>query len=31
VGIQAEISGHYVDFREAQFFGMAHAAVAFHF
>lgn len=31
VGIQAEISGHYVDFQEAQFFGMAHAGVAFHF
>lgn len=31
VGIQAELSGHYVNFKEAQFFAMAHAGVAFHF
>jgi hypothetical protein len=31
LGIQAEISGHYVDFSEAQFFGMAQAGVVFHF
>ena len=31
LGIQAEISGHYVDFDEAQVFGMAHAGVAVHF
>lgn len=31
LGVLAEISGHYVDFDEAQFFGMAHAGVAVHF
>ena len=31
LGFQAEISGHYVDFDEAQVFGMAHAGLAFHF
>jgi hypothetical protein len=31
LGVQAEISGHYVDFDEAQIFGMAHAGLAFHF
>jgi hypothetical protein len=31
LGVQAEISGHYVDFKEAQFFGMAHAGLVFHF
>lgn len=31
LGVQAEISGHYVDFREEQFFVMGHLGVAFHF
>lgn len=31
LGIQAEISGHYIDFDEAQFFAMGHAGVVFHF
>lgn len=31
VGIQAELSGHYVDFKEAQFFALAHAGIVFHF
>ena len=31
LGVQAEISGHYVDFREEQFFIMGHVGVAFHF
>ena len=31
LGIQAEVSGHYVNFREAQFFGMAHGGLVFHF
>lgn len=31
VGIQAEISGHYIDFDDAQLFGMANAGVVFHF
>jgi hypothetical protein len=31
LGIQAEISGHYVDFDEQQFFVMGNAGVAFHF
>jgi hypothetical protein len=31
LGIQAEISAHYVDFREAQFFGMAHGGIVLHF
>lgn len=31
LSFQAEISGHYVDFDEAQIFGMGHAGLAFHF
>lgn len=31
LGFQVELSGHYVDFDEAQVFGMAHAGLAFHF
>jgi len=31
LGIQAEISGHYVNFREAQFFGMAQGGIVLHF
>jgi hypothetical protein len=31
LGIQAEISGHYVNFQEEQFFIMGHVGVAFHF
>jgi hypothetical protein len=31
LGVQAEISGHYIDFDEAQFFAMGHAGVVFHF
>jgi hypothetical protein len=31
LGIQAEISGHYIDFDEAQFFAMGQAGVVFHF
>lgn len=31
LGLQAEISGHYIDFDEANVFAMAHAGVAFHF
>ncbi len=31
LGIQVEISGHYVDFDEAQFFAMGHGGVVFHF
>jgi hypothetical protein len=31
LGVLAEISGHYVDFDEAQFFGMASAGLAIHF
>ena len=31
LGVQAEISGHYIDFDEAQFFAMAHAGLAIHF
>ena len=31
LGFQAEIAGHYVDFDEAQVFGMAHAGLVFHF
>jgi hypothetical protein len=31
LGLQAEISGHYVDFDEAQIFAMGHAGLAFHF
>jgi hypothetical protein len=31
LGLQAEISGHYIDFDEANIFAMAHAGLAFHF
>jgi hypothetical protein len=31
LGVQVEISGHYIDFDEAQFFAMAHAGLAIHF
>lgn len=31
LGVQAEISGHYIDFDEAQFFALGHAGVVFHF
>lgn len=31
LGIQAEISGHYVDFDEAQYFGMGQLGVVVHF
>lgn len=31
LGLQGEISGHYVDFDEAQFFAMAHAGLTLHF
>jgi hypothetical protein len=31
VGVQAEISGHYIDFDEEQFFAMGHAGVVLHF
>lgn len=31
LGIQLEISGHYIDFEEAQFFAMGHGGVVFHF
>jgi hypothetical protein len=31
LGIQAELSGHYVDLKDAQFFAMAQAGVVFHF
>jgi len=31
LGIQAELSGHYVNFKEAQFFAMAQAGIVFHF
>jgi hypothetical protein len=31
LGVQAEISGHYIDFDEANFFAMAHAGVVVHF
>jgi hypothetical protein len=31
LGLQAELSGHYVDFKEEQFFAMAHAGLVFHF
>ena len=30
-GIQAELSGHYIDFDEEQFFAMGAAGVVFHF
>ena len=31
LGLQLEISGHYIDFEDAQFFAMAHGGVVFHF
>jgi hypothetical protein len=31
LGFQAEISGHYIDFDEANIFVMGHAGLAFHF
>lgn len=31
LGFQVELSGHYVDFHEAQIFAMGHAGLAFHF
>ena len=31
LGIQAEISGHYIDFDEANVFAMGHVGVVFHF
>jgi hypothetical protein len=31
LGVLLELSGHYVDFDEAQVFGMAHGGVAVHF
>ena len=31
LGIQAEIAGHYVDFREEQYFVTGHIGLAFHF
>jgi hypothetical protein len=31
LGIQGEIAGHYVDFREEQFFVTGHVGLAFHF
>ena len=31
LGLLAEISGHYINFREAQFFGMGHVGLALHF
>ena len=31
IGVQAEISGHYIDFDEEQFFAMGHAGIVFHF
>jgi hypothetical protein len=31
LGLQAELSGHYVDFKEEQFFAMVHAGLVFHF
>lgn len=31
LGVQAEVSGHYVDFDEVQFFAMAHAGLVVHF
>lgn len=31
LGIQGEISGHYIDFDEAHIFAMGHAGVVFHF
>lgn len=31
LGLLGEVSGHYIDFDEAQFFGMAHVGLAIHF
>jgi hypothetical protein len=31
LGLLAEVSGHYIHLREAQFFGMAHVGLALHF
>lgn len=31
LGVLVELSGHYVDFDEAQIFGMAHGGIAIHF
>ena len=31
LGVQAEISGHYIDFDEANIFAMAHGGLVFHF
>jgi hypothetical protein len=31
LGFQAEISGHYIDFDDANVFAMGHAGLAFHF
>lgn len=31
LGVQAEVSGHYVDFDDFQFFAMAHAGLVVHF
>jgi hypothetical protein len=31
LGLQAEISGHYIDFDESQIFAMGHAGLTFHF
>ena len=31
LGVQAEISGHYIDFDEEQFFAMGNLGVVFHF
>ena len=31
LGVQAEISGHYIDFDEAQFFAMGNAGLVIHF
>jgi hypothetical protein len=31
LGIQAELSGHYVNFKDSQFFAMAQAGIVFHF
>lgn len=31
LGLQVEFSGHYANFRDAQFFGMAHGGVVLHF
>jgi hypothetical protein len=31
LGLLAEVSGHYIHFRDEQFFGMAHVGLALHF